>query len=138
MSNLVKVSVLETDNVELPYNREVNKDTDLLMALGVSFKGSSDYLIERVGDIIKETYPTLSTKPTYSNDFISAYEVYKTTSQLESNRLMRSDYTYNGDLLANEIVRIFNPNDGVTILRTITYLYYYVGDEVSKGEMSES
>jgi hypothetical protein len=117
---------------------EADPDEDYVSAKGFAFENLDDYLIEKVGTVIKDKCPTFSEKATYSGDSISAYEVYETTTQTTINRRVRTDVTYSTGLISTEVIKIYDPSDGTTVLRTITISYTYSGDNVTKVDVSEA
>ena len=117
---------------------EANPLEDYLTGKGFSFEDSDDYLLEKVGGVIKLKTPTHSHKPIYTGDSISAYEFYETSTQTTINRRARADYTYSGDNITTESIKIYDPSDGTTVLRTLTISYTYTGDNVTKVDLSEA
>jgi len=136
MVDKVKVLIIERNGTELSYQEEGKPTSDYIEAKGISFE-SSDYLLEKIGRVLKETYPTHSFKYGYSGDDISYEEFYITTTQITTNRAMRGDFTYSGDNITSEAWKIYD-TDGTTVLRTITLTHTYTGDDVTKTEAVES
>lgn len=132
-----RVSILEQEGNEFDIGRE-SGDSDFLVCGGLSFKNSDDFLIERVGNVIKCKYPTFSYEVNYNGDNIANVIYYTTTAQIEANRILRSVLGYSGDNVTSETVTIYDPADGVAVLRTITNTYTYTGDNITSVEVSEA
>lgn len=136
--NKVKAGILERDGQELFNVEEINELTDFLQSAGIAFKGSLNHKIERVGGVVKTTIPNYSVKPIYSNDDLTAYEVFNGTNQITANRLVRGDFSYTNDNLTQEVWKIYDTADGTTILRTITVNHTYSDDNLINSEVSEA
>ena len=73
-----------------------------------------------------------SQKPTYSGDNISSVEIYKSSTQIDANRLAKYNLTYTNDLVTTEVISIYDA-DGTTILKTVTITYTYTDDVVTNA-----
>lgn len=120
-----------------PFPVETNPDEDYISAKGMSFENSDDFLVEKVGGMIKVRHPDRTFKPTLSGDDITVYEIFSSPVQIDANRLMKGDFTYVGDNLTAETWVIYDPADGTTILRTVTVSHTYSGDDLIKSERVE-
>lgn len=113
-------------------------NTDLSIGGGIDFNASGTFLLERVGDVIKTTYPDYSFKVNYSGENISNVEYYSTATQIVANRRVTDALTYTGDNVTSRSISIYDPADGTTVLRTISETYTYTGDLISSVTVSEA
>ena len=138
MVDVVKTFITEKNGVNLEFEEEIST-TDFVGAGGIAFNGDENFLLERVGDIIKCRVPDYSVRPTFVDDVLTNAEYYSTFTQVLANRIARGDFTYVNDNLTSESWKIYDTNDGVTVLRTITYNHTYDGnDQLTKTEASEA
>lgn len=131
-----RVGILEQDASELQTPRE-SGDNDFLVCGGLSFKNSDDFLLERIGDIIKFKYPRYSYKVNYSGDNISSVEFYNGIVQTTVNRIAQTTLNYSNDNVTSEQCVIYDSTDGTTVLKTVTSTYTYSGDFVTNVTVSE-
>ncbi len=110
---------------EVPFPREIDPAEDYLASKGLAFENSDDYLAEKIGEVLKFTCPDASQKVTYSGDDVSYIEFFKGATQTTPNRRARVDVTYTGNDVTSEAWKIYDPNDGTTVLRTITLTHTY-------------
>jgi len=120
------------------YPVEVDPAEDYVAAKGLSFENLDDYLIEKIGGLVKIQIPDHSQKVIYSGDNVSALEVFNGFTQTTPNRLARVDLTYTSDKVTSEVWKIYDPADGTTVLRTLTTTYTYSGDDLDKSELAET
>lgn len=116
---------------------ETDPSEDYLATKGVAFENSDDYLAEKIGGVLKFKIPDSSEKAIYTNDELTAYEIYETATQTTINRRVRGDFTYTGDNLTQEVWKIYDVTDGTTTLRTITIDHTYTGNDLTNTTVSE-
>jgi hypothetical protein len=75
-----------------------------------------------------------SSKPTFTGDLLTSIEYFNALTQVNADRIARSDFTYSGDYIATQ-VNTFYEADGVTIHQTETLTYSYTGDLITKIEV---
>ena len=137
MVNKSRVSVLEQDSSEFNIGRE-SGDSDFLVCGGLTFKNSDDFLIERIGDVLKLRYPQYSCKANYNGDNIANVEYFSGTNQITANRIAIVLLNYSGDLVTTETLTIYDTADGTTALRSIVSSFTYSGDNITSVTISES
>ena len=76
-----------------------------------------------------------SSKPTYVNDFITTIEYYNALTQVNSDRIAKSDFTYTNDFVTTQVNTFFE-FDGVTTHQTETINYFYSGDNFLRVEVT--
>jgi hypothetical protein len=76
-----------------------------------------------------------SSKPTFSGDLLTVLEFYNSLSQINANRIAKSEYTYSGEQVITQ-VNTYYQTDGVTVHATETISFTYTGDEITKIEVS--
>lgn len=110
--------------------------TDYLKAIGLAFGGLSTFTIEKIGRLITTNEPNLTQKPSYlGNGEIDYIETFNSATQINANRILRADMTYNADINPlTEVWKIYD-TDGVTVLRTITFTYAYTGNDITNISM---
>ena len=86
-----------------------------------------------IPDSIFET--TRSVKPTYSGDLLQSLEFYNSLTQVDANRIAKSDFTYSNDFIATQTVTYYQ-NDGVTAFSTESYTYSYTNDDITDIEVT--
>jgi len=136
MVSKVKALIGQRDSIELE-SEEIKPSSDFLATKGISFESLDTHLIEKIGGIIKQTIPSHTCKPTYVNENISSLEVFNGFTQTTPNRIAKNDVSYTNDLVTSEALKIYDPADGTTVLRTITTAYTYVNDSVTNIQVSE-
>lgn len=109
-----------------PFPVETNPSQDYLSAKGISFENLPDFAIDKLGRALVELFPTLHQKVTYASNLPTIVEFFNSNSFITANRVARYDFTYTGDLLTSEVLKIYD-NDGSTILRTYTWTHSYSG-----------
>lgn len=135
--DVVKSKITEKNGVNLEYEEEI-KTTDYLSAGGMAFLGDVNFLVERVGDVIKCRVPDYSMRPNIVNDELTFLEYFAGPVQTTPNRICRGDFTYVDDNLTSEVWRIYDRSDGTTVLRTITYTHTYdANDLLTNSQASE-
>ena len=89
------------------------------------------------GVIIPDTVvaATRSSKPTFTGDLLTSLEFYNSLTQVNANRIAKSDYTYSGDQVSTQ-VNTYYDTDGVTVHSTENIAYTYTGDEITKIEVT--
>lgn len=138
MVDIGKVRKTQLNGNELEFEEELGKD-EFLHAAGIAFEGLPEYLLEKVGGIIKCKVPSWSMAPNFVDDVLTFAEYFNGTVQTTINRLLRGDFTYVNDNLTIEIWKIYDNTDGTTILRTITYNHSYdSNDQLISSEVSEA
>ena len=80
--------------------------------------------------------PDMSQKPIYRSDGeLGSNEYYKGPVQTIANRIAKVDITYDARLNPiSEVWYQYDPNDGTTSLRTVTFTHTWVNDELVKTE----
>lgn len=120
-----------TENDFIP--TEANPLEDYLAGKGISFEKSDDFLLDKVGRVLVEKFPSLYQSPTYSSGNLTVLEFFNSSSFITANRVCRYDFTYNGDsTLATEVLVVYDTN-GTTILRTYTWTHTYVSQDLSSS-----
>ena len=138
MVDIVKASVLQRNSTELGWDTELKLDSDFLSSKGFSFEGIETYLMEKIGGVIKNTIPNFSFKMTYSSNLLTVIEAFNGFTKTTANRIARWGMTYTGHNLTSEELKIYSLADGTTVLRTITTVYTYSGNDVESFEVTES
>ena len=137
MVDVVKTIVAERNGLDLSEDfAEVRPASDFLSGKGISFEGSQDFLLQKVGGLICGTIPDFSTKATYSGETVTALEVFNGSTQTTPNRLARGDFSYTGDILIEEVWKVYSTSDGTTVLATTTVTHSYSGNNYT-GSLTE-
>jgi hypothetical protein len=89
------------------------------------------------GTIIPESIveTTRSSKPTYSGDLLTSLEFYNSLTQIDANRIAKSDFTYTNDFITSQ-VNTYYESDGTTVLQTETMSYTYTNDNITDIEVT--
>ena len=116
---------------------ETDPSEDYLAAAGLSFAQDDNFLLEKIGGILKCKIADFSYNVIYSGDDVTAVEGYTSFSQTTNNRRFRNDITFVGDNPTNESIKIYDPADGTTVLRTINIDHTYSGDDLTKTEITD-
>lgn len=94
-----------------------------------------------IGTDVQEVFnrlfePSESEKPTFAADgTITTLEKFSSATQVTANRTTRIEMTYNSDLNpTQELVKIYDLDDGTTILKTITKTYTWTSGVLTKVE----
>lgn len=113
---------------------QVNPASDTLAGKAFSFEGLSNFLAEKVGDILGFTKPDFSDAPNFNgNGTINFVEWFNGPTQITANRRARVDFTYDANLdPVTEVWKYYNPANGTTILRTVTYTYTFTAGVLTK------
>lgn len=124
----VKVLIGELDSVEQFSSTEyLYEDKDHPLTASTIFPN------EKLKTYLERLYNSAeSQKPTYSGDNISSVEIYKSSTQIDANRLAKYNLTYTNDLVTTEVISIYDA-DGTTILKTVTITYTYTDDVVTNA-----
>lgn len=77
---------------------------------------------------------TRSAKPTMTGDLVSMVEYFNSLTQINANRIAKSEFTYSNDFVITQ-VNTYYETDGVTVHQTETINFTYTGDIVSKIEV---
>lgn len=77
---------------------------------------------------------TRSSRPTYTGDLLTSLEFYNSLTQINANRVLKSDFTYTGDNITGQ-VNTYYETDGVTVHQVETLTYTYAGDTFNKIEV---
>lgn len=130
----LKIEPLEGDQ----FPTEADASEDYLSAKGVAFEGLDTFLAEKVGGILGHKIPDGSWKYVYyttgpNNGSLEYAEFFEGATQTTGFRRMRIDPAYTSNNLTSEVIRIYDPADGTTVLRTITYTYTYTGSDVTSA-----
>ena len=137
MVSKVKAILGERNGAELEAE-EIAVTSDYLASKGIAFEGLDTYLMEKVGRVLKTTEPDSSQKVTYlANGDVDFLEFFITSIQITSNRISKCAIDYVGDNASGEIWNVFD-NDGTTILKTITRVYSYIGDDIQSSTEVET
>lgn len=78
---------------------------------------------------------TRSSKPTFTGDLLTMLEFYNSLTQINANRIAKSEYTYSSDQVTTQ-VNTYYEEDGTTVHSTETISYTYTGDEITKIEVT--
>lgn len=113
------------DNYPTP--TEIDPLEDHVSTKGVAFEGLDTFLLNKTGRAIVEHFPTLFQEVTYSGDNPTAISFYNSASFIVANRVARYDFTYSGDNLTVEDLKVYD-TDGSTILKTYTWTHSYTVD----------
>lgn len=92
----------------------------------------------KVGDtIIPDSVlgKTRSAKPTYTGDFITSMEYYNSLTQVNANRIAKSDFTYTNDFVSTQTNTYYETN-GVTVHQVESLVYVYSGDNLLRVEVT--
>ena len=76
-----------------------------------------------------------SSKPTFSGDLLTTIEFFNSLTQINANRISKSDFTYSSEQVITQ-VNTYYATDGVTVHQTETMSYTYTGDDLTKIEVS--
>jgi hypothetical protein len=114
---------------------QVNPALDMIAGKGFAFEGLSNYLAEKLGDILSFKKPDFSQKVTYNGDgTINFVEWFNGATQTTPNRRAKSTITYDANLFPlTETLEIFSPSDGTTVLRTVTLTNTYTGADLTSA-----
>lgn len=113
---------------------ETDPSEDYLATKGIAFENLDTHLAQKVGGVLKFTVPDCSYKPTFlGNGDLDFQETFEGATQTTPNRRVRTDMTYSSGLPATEVVKIYDPADGTTILRTITITYTFSGGALTNA-----
>ena len=137
MVDKVRVILGQRNSTEL-LGEEIKSSSDYLSAKGIAFEESDNYLLEKIGGVIRSKLPNLSVKPTYTSENITSIEYFNGFTQTVINRILRNDIAYTGDLISSEAWKIYDTADGSTVLSTITITYSYTNDLVTNVQVSET
>lgn len=118
-----------------PTPTELNPNEDYVSAKGVSFENSDNFLAEKIGGVLKYTVPDSSYKPAFlGNGEIDSVEIYEGATQTTEFRRVKITMAYDGSLNpVTETWDFYDPNDGTTILRTITVTHTWSGVDLTKS-----
>jgi hypothetical protein len=75
-----------------------------------------------------------SSKPIFTGDLMTACEYFNSLTQVNANRIARSDFTYSNDFVVTQ-VNTYYENNGVTVNQTETITFSYSGDSIQKIEV---
>ena len=78
---------------------------------------------------------TRSCKPTYSGDVLTSLEFYNSLTQVDANRIAKSDFTYTNDFITSQ-TNTYYESDGTTVLQTESISYIYTGDNITDIEVT--
>lgn len=95
-------------------------------------------LTESVQDFINEICPAdRSQKPSYlTNGELEYMEYFNGPTQVIGDRRYRVDITYDAGLNpVQEEWKMYDPLDGTTVLRTVTYTHSFTAADLTKTEM---
>ena len=76
-----------------------------------------------------------SSKPTFSGDNLTVLEFFNSLTQINANRIAKSEYTYSSDQVITQ-VNTYYQADGVTVHSTENIAFTYTGDEITKIEVT--
>lgn len=114
---------------------EANPAEDYVAAKGVAFENSDSFLMEKLGRILVNKEPDSSVAVTYLvNGEIDYVEYFNSPTQIQANRIARTEFAYSGVDPQTEIWKLYD-SDGSTILRTITVTYTYSGSDIQSAAM---
>lgn len=121
---------------EIPSPTELDPSEDYVAAKGMAFENLDTHLAEKIGGILKFTVPDCSYKQTFlGNGELDSVEIFDGTTQTTPNRRVRVDMTYDGSLNPTlEEWKIYDPADGITVLRTISVTHTWSGVDLTKSE----
>jgi len=111
---------IETDM----YPTEIDPLEDYAAVKGLSFEDSDDFLVDKIGRVLAESFPDLYESATYSGDTLTNITFYNSSSFIVANRIAKYDLSYTSDNLTSEILYLYDV-DGTTILRTFTWTHTY-------------
>lgn len=77
-----------------------------------------------------------SLKQTYTGDLVSSVSYYNSLTQIDANRILKVDLTYNASESVTSQTNTYYEFDGVTVFSTDTINYTYIGDDIDKVEVS--
>ena len=92
----------------------------------------------KVGDTIvpdSVLEKTRSAKPTYTGDVITSVEYYNSLTQVNANRIAKSDFVYTNDFITSQTNTYYETN-GVTVHQTESLVYVYSGDNLLRIEVT--
>lgn len=76
-----------------------------------------------------------SSKPTFTGDLLTTIEFFNSLTQINANRISKSDFTYSSDQVITQ-VNTYYAADGVTVHQTETMNFTYTGDTITKIEVT--
>lgn len=117
-----------------PFPVETNPTQDYLAAKGFSYENLSTFATDKIGRSIVELFPDLYQSVTYASGIPTVIEFFNSSSFITANRVARYDFTYTGDLLTTEVLKIYDTN-GTTVLRTYTWTHTYTGVDYTSSRL---
>jgi len=123
---------------DLPLPTEFNPNEDYLAVKGIAFENQDTFRAEKVGGMLALTVPDSSFKPSFFTSGpnigeLEFLELFEGATQTTPNRRARIDMTYDGSQNPTiEVLKVYDPADGTTILRTITLTLTWVTNEITK------
>ena len=121
-----------TDGSQLNFTpTETNPNEDYIATKGIAFENTDNYIAEKIGGILGFTIPDMSQKINYSGFDITSVEFYNGPTQTTINRIGKVDITYTGINPTQEELKVYDPSDGTTILRTITLTHTFSGIDIT-------
>ena len=76
-----------------------------------------------------------SSKPTFTGDLITSIEYYNSLTQINSNRILKCDFTYSGDNISTQVNTYYQSN-GTTVHQVENIAYSYTADLITNIEVS--
>ena len=117
--------------------REMNPLQDYAAAKGVAFENLDTFAIDKIGRFVSGKMPDTWQRPTYlGNGEVDYIEYFNSSSFVDANRLVKVSLTYDVNLDPATEVWLIYDTDGVTVLRTITYVHTFVTSDLTQSQMA--
>jgi len=115
---------------------EASPTSDYLTAKGLTFEGTTDFALQKLGRVIINIEPDATAVPTYlANGELNYIEYFNSTSAVTANRTHRVDLGYDTNLSPTSENWTIYSTDGTTQLRTIVYSYTYSNADMTNVTM---
>lgn len=118
---------------------ETDPTEDYISAKGLAFENTDTFLGEKIGGICQFKIPDGSWAYVYhvsgpNNGSLDYAEYFEGLTQTVGFRRMRIDFVYTAGDMTSEAWKIYDPANGTTVLRTVTFTHTYTSSDLTKTE----